>query len=150
MRPRPEPDTAPRGRVLRAVMLAGALAVCVAPPDLSAQQGGDGEPLLREVFDYPADGRRDPFEPLSTGEELGPRFEDLRLAGVIYSPDRGSVAVLADVATDRRFRVWEGDEIGGARLVAVRPDEAEFQVTVFGVGRRDTLRLRTQDKEQDP
>jgi hypothetical protein len=44
--------------------------------------------------------------------------------------------------------VWEGDAIGGARLVRVGPDQAEFQVTMFGVSRRDTLRLKTQDKEQ--
>lgn len=105
--------------------------------------------LTREVFDYPAEGRRDPFEPLSAGDELGPRFEDLRLAGIIYSPERGSMAVMVDAATGRRYRVWEGDVIGGARLVRVHPDRAEFQVTVFGVSRRDTLRLKTQDKEQD-
>lgn len=111
--------------------------------------GSDGDVLRREVFDYPADGRRDPFEPLSAGDELGPRFEDLRLAGVIYSPERGSMVVMVDAATGRRYRVWEGDVIGGARLVRVHPDRAEFQVTVFGVSRRDTLRLKTQDKEQD-
>lgn len=120
-------------------------------PVAQAQEPAEAEDgaLVREVFDYPADGRRDPFEPLSAGDELGPRFEDLRLAGVIYSPERGSMAVLVDAATGRRFRVWEGDVIGGARLVRVHPDRAEFQVTVFGVSRRDTLRLKTQDKEQD-
>lgn len=120
-------------------------------PTAHAQESdeSEGRALVREVFDYPADGRRDPFEPLSAGDELGPRFEDLRLAGVIYSPERGSMAVLVDVATGRRYRVWEGDVVGGARLVRVHPDRAEFQVTVFGVSRRDTLRLKTQDKEQD-
>ena len=131
--------------VLCAALLAGGLA-----PAADAQESGGAEPVLtREKFDYPAADRRDPFEPLSAGDELGPRFEDLRLAGVIYSPERGSMAVLVDAATARRYRVWEGDVIGGARLVTVHPDRAEFQVTVFGVTRRDTLRLKTQDKEQD-
>jgi len=131
---------------LFAVLLAGGFATTAD----AQESGAASDPVLtREVFDYPTDGRRDPFEPLSAGDELGPRFEDLRLAGVIYSPDRGSMAVLVDAATARRYRVWEGDVVGGARLVRVRPDRAEFQVTVFGVTRRDTLRLKTQDKEQD-
>lgn len=124
------------------------LAAGLFPAAAVAQENGDSPGMRREVFDYPAAGRRDPFEPLSAGEELGPRFEDLRLAGVIYSPERGSMAVLVDQATRRRYRVWEGDVIGGARLVRVGPDQAEFQVTMFGVSRRDTLRLKTQDKEQ--
>lgn len=121
-----------------------------APARAQGSQATAGDStLMREVFDYPAVDRRDPFEPLSTEQDLGPRFEDLRLAGVIYSPDRGSIAVLVDVATQRRYRVWEGDVIGGARLVRVGQDHAEFLVTVFGVSRRDTLRLKPQDKEQD-
>lgn len=133
----------------RAAAIVLALATGLVPGDAAAQDTGDAATLEREVFDYPAADRRDPFEPLSTGDELGPRFEDLRLAGVIYSPERGSIAILVDAATQRRYRVWEGDVIGGARLITVYPDEAEFQVTIFGVSRRDTLRLRTRDKEQD-
>lgn len=131
------------------IVLLGLLAVFSAPAVAGAQESGESPGMRREVFEYPVAGRRDPFEPLSAGDELGPRFEDLRLAGVIFSPERGSVAVLVDQATRRRFRVWEGDVIGGARLVRVGPDQAEFQVTMFGVSRRDTLRLKTQDKEQD-
>lgn len=132
-------------------MLFSALFMLSIAPAAQAQESAEpeGGALTREVFNYPTDGRRDPFEPLSAGDELGPRFEDLRLAGIIYSPERGSMAVMVDAATGRRYRVWEGDVIGGARLVRVHPDRAEFQVTVFGVSRRDTLRLKTQDKEQD-
>lgn len=113
----------------------------------NAQEVGEAAVLQREVFEYPATGRRDPFAPLSAGNELGPRFEDLGLSGIIYSPERGSLVVLVDRATSRRYRVWEGDAIGGARLIAVKQTEAEFLVTVFGVSRRDTLRLKTQGKE---
>jgi hypothetical protein len=133
------------GALLAALLMPG-----TAPDALAQDSDGTGRATLqREVFDYPVEGRRDPFEPLSARDELGPRFEDLRLAGVIYSPERGSMAVLVDAATGRRYPVWEGDVIGGARLVRVHADRAEFQVTVFGVSRRDTLRLKTQDKEQD-
>lgn len=138
-----------RGRAL----LAGAwiALLCAGPTAVpaDAQEPPDDSTLMREVFDYPSSDRRDPFEPLSTEQDLGPRFEDLRLAGVIYSPDRGSIAVLVDAATQRRYRVWEGDGIGGARLISIGQDHAEFLVTVFGVSRRDTLRLKPQDKEQD-
>ena len=102
----------------------------------------------RETFDYPAGTRRDPFQPLSAGDELGPRFEDLNLSGVVYSPATGSIAILTDRATGKRYRVWEGDVIGGAKLVRVRAVEVDFVVTAFGVSRQETLRLKSLDKEQ--
>jgi hypothetical protein len=102
----------------------------------------------RETFYYPGGQRRDPFEPLSAGDELGPRFEDLNLSGIVYSPSTGSIAVLTDKATGKRYRVWEGDLIGGAKLVRVRASEVDFVVTAYGVSRQETLRLKSQDKEQ--
>lgn len=102
----------------------------------------------RETFDYPAGTRRDPFQALSAGDELGPRFEDLNLSGVVYSPATGSIAILTDRATGKRYRVWEGDVIGGAKLVRVRAVEVDFVVTAFGVSRQETLRLKSLDKEQ--
>jgi hypothetical protein len=104
--------------------------------------------LDREIFYYPGGQRRDPFEPLSAGDELGPRFEDLNLSGIVYSPTTGSIAVLTDRATGKRYRVWEGDLIGGAKLVRVRASEVDFVVSAFGVSRQETLRLKSQDKEQ--
>ena len=102
----------------------------------------------RETFDYPAGTRRDPFQALSAGDQLGPRFEDLNLSGVVYSPATGSIAILTDRATGKRYRVWEGDVIGGAKLVRVRAVEVDFVVTAFGVSRQETLRLKSLDKEQ--
>jgi hypothetical protein len=104
--------------------------------------------LERETFSYVAGGRRDPFRPLEAGDEIGPRFEDLELSGIIYSPDEGSLVVLVDRSTQRRYRVWEGDIVGGAQLLDVTPNEAIFVVTVFGVSRQETLRLKNMDKEQ--
>lgn len=104
--------------------------------------------LERETFSYVAGGRRDPFRPLEAGDEIGPRFEDLELSGIIYSPEAGSVVVLVDRSTQRRYRVWEGDMVGGAQLLDVTPNEAIFVVTVFGVSRQETLRLKNMDKEQ--
>jgi hypothetical protein len=141
---------------MRMRWLTGMLLVLGAAPALPAQDvAGEAveratqAPMVeREVFEYPAAGRRDPFEPLEAGSELGPRFEDLELSGIIYSPEAGSIVVLVDRNTLRRYRVWEGDAIGGATLMRVTPDEAVFTVTVFGVTRQETLRVKRNDKEQ--
>ncbi len=137
------------------------LIVALCPATARAQETGDGNPAAadttaaepsgtveREIFYYPGGQRRDPFEPLSAGDELGPRFEDLNLSGIVYSPTTGSIAVLTDRATGKRYRVWEGDLIGGAKLVRVRASEVDFVVSAFGVSRQETLRLKSQDKEQ--
>lgn len=118
--------------------------------DLTAEVGAaqTAPALERETFSYVAGGRRDPFRPLEAGDEIGPRFEDLELSGIIYSPDEGSLVVLVDRSTQRRYRVWEGDIVGGAQLLDVTPNEAIFVVTVFGVSRQETLRLKNMDKEQ--
>jgi len=140
-------------------LVAVALLLLLGAPELMAQtaeqdpvtevdRAQTAPALERETFSYVAGGRRDPFRPLEAGDELGPRFEDLELSGIIYSPEAASVVVLVDRSTQRRYRVWEGDIVGGAQLLDVRPDEAIFVVTVFGVTRQETLRLKNMDKEQ--
>jgi len=119
------------------------------PDDAAPVQAAQTAPTLqRESYSYSGAGRRDPFKALEAGDELGPRFEDLELAGIIFSPQAGSVIVLVDRSTQRRYRVWEGDIVGGATLLDVTPDQAVFRVTVFGVSRQETLRLKNTDKEQ--
>ena len=140
------------GLAVASVLALPAHADAQEPDERQAETGAAAEggqvSVERETFDYPAGGRRDPFEPLSAGDGLGPRFEDLRLSGILYSPTTGSIAILTDQATGKRYRVWEGDVIGGARLARVRPNEADFVVTAFGVSRQETLRVKSQDKEQ--
>ncbi|MEE9207665.1 MAG: hypothetical protein V3U67_04710 [Gemmatimonadota bacterium] len=103
--------------------------------------------LEREVFDYPSSGRRDPFRELDPTTAAGPRFDDLELAGILHSPIVGSLAVLVDRLTLKRYRVWEGERVGGARLLRVRPTEADFLVTVFGISRRETLTVKRREEE---
>lgn len=130
--------------------IAAAALILATVPVARAQETATEAPVVtREVFQYPGAGRRDPFQPLDAGDEIGPRFEDLELSGIIHSRDAGSVVVLVDRTTQRRYRVWEGDAIGGARLVRVTPDDALFVVTVFGVSRQETLRLKRAEREQD-
>ncbi|MFQ5890051.1 MAG: hypothetical protein ACE5JR_08355 [Gemmatimonadota bacterium] len=130
------------------------LAAAATSPVHAQQAGASGQVeadtsaiLRREVFVYPGGGRRDPFVPLTAGEGLGPRFDDLELTGVIYSPSAGSVAVLVDRATLKRYRAREGDSLGDARLLAIRETEVDFLVSGFGVSRRETLRVKKQEQE---
>ncbi|MXW55338.1 MAG: hypothetical protein F4Z33_02610 [Gemmatimonadales bacterium] len=96
----------------------------------------------REIFTYSALDRRDPFQPLHLDTRAGPRFGDLTLVGVLFTPQLGSVAILTDRTTGRRYRARERDNIGAARVVQIRTEQVDFVITSFGVSRRETLRVR--------
>ncbi len=108
----------------------------------------------REVFEYPTFQRRNPFRPL-TGDDAGPRFEELALLGVILSGDGvGSVALLgprgttaARGATARTWRVRQGDSLGNVRVVAIRQREILVEVDEFGVRETRVLELRRTEPE---
>jgi len=122
-------------------------ALSMAPAPTAAQATTTASTVYeREVFDYPSMGRRDPFRPLNAGEQIGPRFEDLRVSGVLFNPEIGSVAMLTDAQHGRRYRVREGDTLGEVRVTAIRLDEVDFLITSFGVSRQETLRVK-RDKE---
>lgn len=108
--------------------------------------GSQPEPKLafdREVFSYPAQGRRDPFKPLTGGPGSGgPLFADLRLRGIIYSPvPRRSVALM-QAGGGRSYRLREGDVIGNARVLKIEPLRVRFAVENFGTVRTEVLDLR--------
>ena len=148
-------------RWLAAGAVAALAAVWLAAP-AGAQEGSAGaggataqemsiDSLLvyeREVFAYPAQGRRDPFLPLNAGERLGPRFEDLSLTGVLYNPAVSSVATLTDRKSQKRYRVREGDVLGSdIRVTTIRPGEVVFTITSYGVSRREVLRVKKEEGE---
>jgi Tfp pilus assembly protein PilP len=96
----------------------------------------------REVFAYSDRGRRDPFRPLTSSDETGPRFEELVLQGVIYSTGQGrSVALIAD-AGGRIHRVRTGDVVGNSRVVEIGPLRVVLAVENFGTIRQEMLELR--------
>jgi hypothetical protein len=136
------------GWARRAVGVFGvALAPALLAEPVSAQAPAESEGVYqREIFDYPSLGRRNPFRGLNQGEQIGPRFDDLRLSGVLYNPAVGSVATLTDQKTGKRYRAREGDRLGEIRIAAIRPQEADFVITSFGISRRETLRV-DRDKE---
>lgn len=119
----------------------------------ASAQAKDGDPPLvyrREVFQYPRGARPDPFRSLLSAEELGYRFEDMRLTGVIYSPNsRVSVAVLTEAVSKKRFRLRVGERIGGITVAAIYPKRVDVVVNEFGVVRRETLQLRRPDPVQE-
>jgi hypothetical protein len=156
-----------RVRVFRAVGTLAALLVVASPVHAAAQQpakaaaakdsaaaksaasSASADSVLqyrREVFQYPS-GIKNPFTPVTAGEKLGPRFEDLELSGIIYNEQLGSVAVLVDRTTGKRYRVHEGERVGQARVARIRPDEVSFVVSGFGQSRAEVLRVKKQQKE---
>lgn len=114
---------------------------------------GDTELVFeREVFQYPSFTRRNPFRPLAGAEGGGPRFEQLSLIGIMYSPDpRSSVAVVSTggvaVAEDGTMAPIEGDaynlkvgdRIGNTTIVEIRRDAVVVDVEVFDAVERHTM-----------
>ncbi|HET9441250.1 MAG TPA: hypothetical protein VFO52_13830 [Longimicrobiales bacterium] len=129
------------------VMIAAAPVFAQAPaPPASAPPGSQPEPKLafdREVFSYPAEGRRDPFKPLMGGPGSGgPLFADLTLRGIIYSPDARRSVALVQTGNRRTYRLRRGDIIGNARVLEIQPLRVRFAVENFGTVRNETLDLR--------
>lgn len=111
----------------------------------------------REVFQYPSFDRVNPFKPLLATDSGGPRYERLRLSGVIYAettPGR-SVATLstsvAAIAQDGTITATLGDSyylkvgqtIGNTTVVEINRASIEVDVEEFGVVDRKTMRLLT-------
>ena len=113
----------------------------------SQSAAADTVTYRREIFDYPGQGRRDPFRPLQSFASTGPRLDELTLSGILYDGESGqSVVVLVDPSTSARYRLRVGDSVGFARLARVEPRRAVFTVTGFGRDRNVVLRLK-QDEE---
>ena len=137
-----------------------ALTVLVAAALLAAPARGSGQAVTataidssatyeREVFEYPAAGRRNPFLPLNAGQRVGPRFDDLQLNGVVFAPEAGSVATLTDQKTGRRYRVRVGERLGGEiRVAEIRVDAVTFVITSYGISRREVLRVKKDQEEE--
>lgn len=111
----------------------------------------------REVFRYPAVVRRNPFKALGVGSDDAPRFEQLRLMGIIFSESPGaSVAVVGTstvtISEDgttvslEEGRAWYlkvGQRIGNVRIVEIRPEQVEVEVEEFGLTERRIMQMQT-------
>ncbi len=136
-----------------AALLLGLALMAGIPAEAAAQSAirdGEADPGIyeREIFDYPSQGRRNPFRPLNAGERVGPRFEDLELNGVLVSPELGSVATFTDRKTNRRYRVREGDRLGDIRVTAIASDAVRLVITTYGISRQEVLQVK-KNKERE-
>lgn len=136
----------------RNLILTAAVLILSAAAQASAQAPRPGAPLPpppdpkltfeREVFTYPADGRRDPFRPLGGQDALGPLFEDLSLRGIMYvaNTPANSIAIISDGAK-KIYRVRRGETLGNARVVAVDRFQVRFLVENYGITREEVMPL---------
>ena len=126
-----------------------------AAPDPRARAAGAGatpapdpaNAIMREVFDYGVQGRRDPFFSLLATGDLRPMLNDLRLTTILYDlSGRRPVAVMNDVSTNLQYRVTTGMMLGRMRVTQIRPRKVIFAIEEFGFSRADSLVLA--DKPQ--
>jgi len=139
------------------LVLLGLASLLTLPALASAQDAGDpaGDSLVfeREVFEYPRYERRNPFAPLLSSAEGGPRFERLRLLGIVYSEDpRLSIVTFTDAADagERRpsLRARVGDRIGNSTILEILPRSVVLEVDDFGLTERRVLEIRSRTQGQ--
>ena len=149
--------TLPRTLVQLAGLLLLAVPLAAQEPGQQADSAQGPPPPLtelvfeREVFAYPTFERRNPFRPLVGTAGNGPRFEQVRLRGIIWSADpRRSVALFgmgsAPVQPDttgipntRRLRV--GESWGNMRVTQIDKDRVVVSVEEFGLSEQKVLEL---------
>lgn len=123
-----------------------------APPPASAAAPTPQEhTIYREIFEYDAAGRRDPFASLLATSDLRPLLIDLRLAAIAYDPNgRNSVAVLRDLTSKEQYRVKVGQTLGRMRVAAIQPRSVTFTIQEFGLSRQETLTMNDTTRVRTP
>lgn len=121
------------------------LVLLLAPGAAAAQAPGTDTALVyrREVFQYTAASRPDPFRPLLGGEDLGVRIDALRLTAVLYDPNQNrSVAIFsrADMPGSLRLRV--GQRLGNITVLRILPRRVDVRIDELGVSRVESLTVR--------
>lgn len=112
------------------------------PPETAAPPRPPLPVIMREVFDYESEGRRDPFVSLLMSAELRPTVADLRLVGVLYDESgRRPVAIMRDVQNNTQYRVTTGMTLGRMRVALIRRRAVIFNIEEFGLNRQDSLLL---------
>ncbi len=90
----------------------------------------------REQFFYPETRRSDPFNipfvKLGGSAMLGQNIDSLLLAGVIYSPEGRSVAIM-ELPDGRTTLIHEGDILGLAEVVLIETSRITFRISEYGL-----------------
>lgn len=136
------------------------------PPPQPPQQEAQTELVFeREVYTYPGFEQRNPFRALLAADAGGPRFDQLRLVGVIYYADRpeASVAVLgtsqidyseegvASIADEgQSWNLKQGETIGNVRIVEIHREQVVVDVEEFGLTDRKIMQLQTRRQGGTP
>lgn len=98
--------------------------------------------IMRELYAYTQDSRRDPFISLLTSAELRPTVADLRLTGILYDETgKNSYATMRDLVTDQLYRVTTGQVLGRMRVALIKRTVVLFSIEEFGLNRQDSLFL---------
>jgi len=112
----------------------------------------------REIFVYPTFQRRNPFIALGAGNQGGPRYEQLRLMGIIYSERSSeSVAIVgtstvsvsedgSSVTVEPGGQSWYlkvGQSIGNIRIVEIHREQVVVEVEEFGLTEQKIMQLQT-------
>ncbi len=140
-----------------------ALALLLVAPSARAQQKAEvptpefptdsaGRLILRrESFNYPRDGRRDPFASLIASGDIRPLLEDLKLTGVFVGPTQAtSMAMLKDVSTQEIYKARVGSVFGRIRVTAIRAGEVSVAVDEFGFTRQAVLTMNAPNGGRTP
>jgi hypothetical protein len=142
--------------------LLGLTVVCAAPMGLAGQEPPPPNPpteliFEREVFAYPTFQRRNPFVTLTAGDQGGPRFQQLRLMGIMFSEvPSESLAMLgtstveisedATTVTVQDGQSWYlkvGQSVGNIRIVEIRREQVVVEVEEFGLTEQKIMQLQT-------
>jgi hypothetical protein len=99
--------------------------------------------IMREVFAYGSNGRRDPFVSLMTTGEIRPLITDLALIGVIYDDEspRRSVAILTDGSTGKMYRASVGQAVGRMTVARIGKQDITMAIDEFGLSRQQVLTI---------
>ena len=107
--------------------------------------------INRELFQYAADGRRDPFVSLLTTSDLRPLLNDLKLVAVAFDPNgRTSVAVMRDITSKEQYRVRVGQTLGRMRVAAIQEKAVIFTIEEFGFSRQEILGMTAESTKTRP
>jgi hypothetical protein len=148
---RPNPNTPKPAAAKTAAPTPGAKAPALAAPTAAALPADTAPKVLinREVFQYDAADRRDPFVSLLTTSDLRPLLTDLKLVAVAYDPrGQNSVAVLRDVTSKSQYRVKVGQTIGRMRVAAIQEKAVIFTIEEFGYSRQELLPIQPPDSSK--
>ncbi len=107
------------------------------------QRDSSGNVLFsREVYNYPSQGRRDPFSSLITTGDIRPMIADLLVVAItLGQSDRTSIATLKDKSSNEIYRVRVGSVFGRLRVTAIRQREVTVEIDEFGYKRQESLSI---------